>query len=79
MGLAFKEPTHIMGAYAFGGLISGLMAPFGKISCCFSFLAANMIISVQTGNPTVVISEIYEIITASLIFIFYAMILVISL
>ena len=69
-GLAFKEPTHIMGAYAFGGLISGLMAPFGKISCCFSFLAANMIISVQTGNPTVVISEIYEIITASLIFIF---------
>ena len=69
-GLAFKEPTHIMGAYAFGGLISGLMSPFGKISCCLSFLAANMIISVQTGSPTVVISEIYEIITASLIFIF---------
>lgn len=59
-----------MGAYAFGGLISGLMSPFGKISCCLSFLAANMIISVQTGSPTVVISEIYEIITASLIFIF---------
>lgn len=69
-GLAFKEPTHIMGAYAFGGLISGLMAPLGKISNCIAFLAANMIISAQTGNPTVIISEIYEVVTASLIFIF---------
>ncbi len=69
-GLAFKEPSYVMGAYAFGGLISGLMATFGRISCCFAFLVANMIISVQTGNPTVIISGIYEIITASLIFIF---------
>lgn len=69
-GLAFKEPSYIMGAYAFGGLISGLMSNFGKAGCCLSFLAANMIISVQTGNPTVIISGIYEIVAASLIFIF---------
>ena len=69
-GLAFKEPSYIMGAYAFGGLISGLMSAFGKVACCLSFLAANMIISVQTGNPTIIISGIYEIVAASLIFIF---------
>lgn len=69
-GLAFKEPSYIMGAYAFGGLISGLMSAFGKVACCLSFLAANMMISVQTGNPTIIISGIYEIVAASLIFIF---------
>lgn len=69
-GLALREPSYIMGAYAFGGLISGLMSTFGKVACCLSFFAANMIISVQTGNPTVIISGIYEIVAASLIFIF---------
>lgn len=69
-GLASKEPTYIMGAYAFGGLIAGLMSSFGRFVCCLAFLVANMIISAQTGNPLLIISGIYEIIVASLIFIF---------
>ena len=70
LGLAYKEPTYIMGAYAFGGLIAGLTSPFGKIACCFSFLASSLIISIQTGSPTTVISGIYDSLLASLIFIF---------
>ena len=70
LGLAYKEPSYIMGAYAFGGLTAGLTSPFGKIACCFSFLVSNLIISIQTGNPTIVISGVYESLAASLIFIF---------
>lgn len=70
LGLAFKEPTYIMGAYAFGGLIAGFVSCFGKIACCLAFLASNMIISTQTYDPIIIISSIYEVFVASLIFLF---------
>ena len=70
LGLAFKEPTHIMGAYAFGGLIAGFVSCFGKMACCLAFLSSCMVISSQAGDPTVIISGIYEVLAASLIFLF---------
>ncbi len=70
LGLAAKSPSYIMGAYAFGGLISGLAASFGRFACCVSFLVANLIISVQSANPEIIISGIYEALLASLIFLF---------
>lgn len=70
LGLAFKEPTYIMGAYAFGGLIAGFVACFGKMACCLAFLTSSMIISNQAYDPAIIISGIYEILAASLIFLF---------
>ena len=68
LGLAASTPSYIMGAYAFGGLISGLAASLGRFACCISFMIASLIISVQSANPEAIISGIYEALFASLIF-----------
>lgn len=68
-GLATRNPSYVMGAYAFGGLISGLMSSFGKTACCLSFLVSTVIISMQTANPAIIISGIYETLIAGVIFI----------
>lgn len=70
LGLAFKETSYVMGAYAFGGLISGFVACFGKMACCLAFLTSSLIVSNQTYDPTIIISSIYEVLAASLIFLF---------
>ncbi len=70
LGLAASGPSYIMGAYAFAGLISGLAASFGRFACCASFMAASLIISVQSANPEAIISSAYEALLASAIFLF---------
>lgn len=70
LGLATMNPSYIMGAYSFAGLISGLMSSFGKTACWISFLVSTIIISMQTANPTIIISGVYEVLIAGIIFIF---------
>lgn len=70
LGLAASSPSYIMGAYAFGGLIAGLAASFGRFACCASFMAASLVISVQSANPEAIISSVYETLLASAIFLF---------
>lgn len=69
-GLTFKEPSYVMGAYSFGGLMAGFVSNFGRVPCCLSFLVASIIISIQTGDTSVIISGIYEVLIASIVFIF---------
>lgn len=68
-GLATRNPSYVMGAYAFGGLISGLVSSFGKTVCSIAFLLSTIIISMQTADPSIIISGIYEAIIAGMIFI----------
>ena len=68
LGLSASSPSYIVGAYAFGGLISGLAASFGRFACCISFLVITLVISVQAASAEAMISGVYEVLLASLIF-----------
>ncbi len=71
-GVVFSMPsfgiTYISGAYAFGGMISGFCAQFGKIGVCTAFLFANTLVSFQSGDPARIISGLYESIIGIVIF-----------
>ncbi len=67
-GLASRNPSYIAGAYSFGGLISSVAGTFGKFFCALSFLVSDILISMQTANPEIIISSIYEIVVGSIIF-----------
>lgn len=60
--------SHITGAYALGGLISGIFSPLGKLAVSLSFILSNLILSFQSSNPAGSLTSAYEIFAASLIF-----------
>lgn len=71
-GIVYSLPsfgfTYLAGAYAFGGMISGFCASFGKIAVCMAFLCANTLMSFQAVNTTRMVSGFYETIVAIGIF-----------
>lgn len=71
-GVIFSLPSfglsYISGSYAFGGLIAGLFAPFGKFGVCTAFLFANALVSFQVGDITRLVNGFYEIIIAIAVF-----------
>lgn len=70
LGLSFKNPTYIPVAYAFGGLLSGILSGFGKSICTAFFFLVNIIVAVQSDNPVIILTCIYESLAASIIFMF---------
>lgn len=70
LGLSFKNPTYIPIAYTFGGLLSGLFSGFGKSICTAGFFLVNIIVVVQSDNPVIILTCIYESLAASIIFMF---------
>lgn len=71
-GVIFSLPSfnlmHLSGTYAFSGMISGLFTSFGRLGICFAFLFSSMIVTFPTGDGLRIISSVYEIIIASLLF-----------
>lgn len=74
-GAVFSLSDHgqgfICGGYAFGGLMSGLFAPLGKLGCAISFMTANSLMSLAFGRENVLSSVLIE----SLIGVFVFMLL----
>ena len=69
MSLANGEYSFLAGAYSFGGLIAGVFSPLGKIGCAAAFVLANGVISLRVGATPEVISGLYEVLAASVVFI----------
>lgn len=71
-GVIFSLPSfglsYISGSYAFGGMIAGLFAPFGKAGVCVAFMFANALVSFQAGDVTRIVSGFYEIIISTIVF-----------
>lgn len=70
LGLSDKNYFYLAASYALGGMISGLMAKFGKFTSTFAFIVSSLIIIVQSDSSVGVISNIYEMTLAIIIFIF---------
>ena len=69
MSLSSSEMSFLAGSYAFGGLMAGMFSTAGRLASAIAFILCNGIISMQTGDLTLVILGLYEVLAASLIFI----------
>lgn len=70
MSLASKDFSFIGACFAFGGLISGLFSPLGKIAEVVLFMMAAIIVSLQSGSVQRIVVMFYEILIASIVFMF---------
>lgn len=71
LGLATSGLSYISGAYAFAGLMAGLFAPLGRVVLILAFILANAVGSLQIGNQAYVISGLYEVLAATLIYVIW--------
>ena len=69
MSMAGADHLYLAAAYAFGGLVAGIFARFGRFASAGAFMVANIIVIMTTGNDTTVIIGIYEVIASSLLFV----------
>lgn len=66
----YSENSAFLGAaYAFGGLIAGLFAPVGRAAELAGFITAGAVMSLQLGDPALVVAVAYETIGVGVIFI----------
>ena len=68
--IALSAPEQLLHAIAlaFGGLLSGIFSRFGKWMCAGTFLVAEMVITVGSGEGITIMAGIYESVIASLVF-----------
>ncbi|MDR0404820.1 MAG: SpoIIE family protein phosphatase [Oscillospiraceae bacterium] len=66
--LSSQSSSYVSGAYAFGGMISGILAPAGRWAISVVFLVSHLIISLQTSDMSVIIQGLYEVIGGTMIF-----------
>lgn len=66
--IASRTLGFICGGYAFGGLMSGLFAPTGKLGCAIAFLISNSVMSLAFGDSETVSSVLIENLIASTVF-----------
>lgn len=69
MSLSSASMSFLAGSYAFGGLMAGMFSTAGRAVSAVAFVICNGIISMQTGDLTLVILGLYEVLAASLVFI----------
>jgi stage II sporulation protein E len=71
-GIAFSLSTaglnYLSGAYALGGLMAGLFSPIGRLASACAFVVANTVASLQVGNQTAVVTGLYEVMAATVIY-----------
>ncbi len=68
VAVASSSSGAIFPGYAIGGLICGIFAPFGKISCTLAFGIVKLIICFLTASEYPDLSPFYETVIASAIF-----------
>lgn len=59
---------YLSGAYAFSGMMAGLFSPLGEIGLASAFILSNAIVSLQSGDLTLIITGLYEVMASTLIF-----------
>ncbi len=59
---------YLSGTYAFSGMMSGLFSPLGKIGIAGAFILSNAVVSLESGDVTLIITGMYEVMAATLIF-----------
>lgn len=62
--------SYLSGAYALGGLMAGLFSPAGRFASAAVFILSNGIASLQVGNQQSVINGLYEVMAATVIYMF---------
>lgn len=67
---AFCMPEYpqVVASFAFGGLVTGLFARFGRAACAGLFLLVHILVSLSTGSLETVVIAAYEAGTAALLF-----------
>lgn len=68
LSFASTDTTYIAGAYALGGLMSGIFSKFSKITTAAIFVLANGIIVLQTGDQDIGMICLYEVAIGTIIF-----------
>lgn len=68
-GLSSPGLSYLSGAYSFGGLMAGIFSGLGRVASAAAFILCNGIVSLQTGDKVTVISGLYEVMAATLIFV----------
>ncbi len=68
--IALSSPEQILHAIAFssGGLLCGMFSRYGKWACAGTFLVAEMVITVGSGEGITIMAGVYESVVASLVF-----------
>lgn len=66
--LASQSLSYVSGAYAFGGLMAGMFAPLGRLGSAGAFIVCNAVIAMGTGDVGSVLSGLYEVMAATLLF-----------
>lgn len=71
-GLAFSLSTsglsYLSGAYALGGLTAGLFSPVGRLASAAAFVVSNGLASLQVGGKSEVITGLYEVAAATVLY-----------
>ena len=67
--LATTGLNYVSGAYALGGLMAGVFSPVGRLASAAAFVVANGVASLQVGNQAAVVSGLYEVMAASILYI----------
>ncbi|MCI1954965.1 MAG: SpoIIE family protein phosphatase [Oscillospiraceae bacterium] len=71
-GLVFSLSTsglnYLSGAYALGGLTAGLFSPLGRLASAAAFVVSNGVASLQVGSQKNVVSGLYEVAAATVIY-----------
>lgn len=69
MALAAPERLVLAAAYAFGGLMAGIFARFGKFAAAGAFLVSCVIVFMTTATDLLVVANIYEALGGGIIFV----------
>ncbi len=66
--IASRAQGFLCGGFAFGGLMSGLFAPIGKLGCAISFVISNSVMCLAFGGNSSLSSILIESIIGSAVF-----------
>lgn len=69
LAMASPDHLHLAAAYAFGGLLAGIFARFGRFASAGAFIVAHLIVATSTGTDTTVIIGLYEVVASGLLFV----------
>jgi len=68
MSFGTGASTHIIGTYAFGGLLAGVVSDMGKLGVSVAFVLANAVLTMYFNGSSEILISLYEIMLSSIIF-----------
>lgn len=69
MGLLGSSFTFLAAAYGFGGLVAGMFSAFGSFGIAVVFVVVNGVVSLILGGEGQVMTSLYEVFAASIVFV----------